>query len=316
MNAGLHKLNPGAMLIAEDSTSFLKVTAPVEYEGLGFDYKWDMGFMNDTLNYFKTPPEERPQHYHKLTFSMLYFYNEYYLLPFSHDEVVHGKATIMQKMWGDYEDKFKQCKALYTYMYTHPGKKLNFMGNEIGQFREWDETREQDWDLLKYPSHDSFHEYMRTLNQLYVSHPALYEGEYNSETFKWLEVNAMAESVYIYQRGVQSKLVVALNLSNNTYESFKFGVDEVVTLREVLNSDSDIYGGSTPLSQISEIKAQKAEIGEHPYFVDISLSPFSAKIFEVINEKVMMNSLGSRKSEFRKRERGHHHRKSIHSRKN
>ena len=126
----------------------------------------------------------------------------------------------------------------------------------------------------------------------------------------------MAESVYIYQRGVQSKLVVALNLSNNTYESFKFGVDEVVTLREVLNSDSDIYGGSTPLSQISEIKAQKAEIGEHPYFVDISLSPFSAKIFEVINEKVMMNSLGSRKSEFRKRERGQHHRKSIHSRKN
>ena len=124
MNDGLHKLHPTAMIIAEDSTAYPKVTVPVEYNGLGFDYKWDLGWMNDTLEYFKIPPKERPNHYYKLTFSMEYFYNELFLLPFSHDEVVHGKATIIQKMWGDYDDKFKQCRALYMYMYTLPGKKL------------------------------------------------------------------------------------------------------------------------------------------------------------------------------------------------
>ncbi|MBE6024179.1 MAG: 1,4-alpha-glucan branching protein GlgB [Cellulosilyticum sp.] len=295
MNAGLHRLNPGAMLIAEDSTSFLKVTAPVEYEGLGFDYKWDMGWMNDTLDYFRTPPEERSKHYHKLTFSMMYFYNECYLLPFSHDEVVHGKATIMQKMWGGYEDKFKQCKALYTYMYTHPGKKLNFMGNEIGQFREWDEKREQDWDLLKYPAHDSFHEYVKVLNQLYLHHPALYEDEYNRKSFRWLEVNAAAESIYIYERRqvacdsenntAPKSLIIALNLSDHTYESFEFGVDEEITIREILNSDTDLYGGTTPQGEDLPIKAQASVIGEKPYFIDICLAPFSAKIFEVISSR-------------------------------
>ena len=127
------------------------MTAPTEYDGLGFDYKWDMGFMNDTLRFFQTAPVYRPYDYHNLSFSMMYFYSDLFLLPFSHDEVVHGKATILQKMWGDYEFKFPQAKVFYTYLYTHPGKKLNFMGNEFGQFREWDENREQDWNLLEYP---------------------------------------------------------------------------------------------------------------------------------------------------------------------
>ena len=151
MNLGLQKLHPTAMLIAEDSTAFPKITAPVEYDGLGFDYKWDLGWMNDTLDYFRIAPWERHNHYHKLTFSMAYFYNELFILPFSHDETVHGKATIIQKMYGDYQDKFLQCRALYMYMYAHPGKKLNFMGNEFGQFREWSEEREQDWQILQYP---------------------------------------------------------------------------------------------------------------------------------------------------------------------
>ncbi|MCI5892857.1 MAG: 1,4-alpha-glucan branching protein GlgB, partial [Clostridiales bacterium] len=145
MNSGLKLRHKGIMLIAEDSTNYLKVTAPVEYDGLGFDYKWDMGWMNDTLDFFRLHPMERTNNVDRLTFSMLYFYNELYMLSLSHDEVVHGKATIIQKMWGDYEQKFPQARLLYMYMYTHPGKKLNFMGNEIGQFREWDETREQDW---------------------------------------------------------------------------------------------------------------------------------------------------------------------------
>ena len=151
MNQELKCMHPSVILAAEDSTSFPKVTDPVDQGGLGFDYKWDMGWMNDTLNYFRTAPEYRPENYHKLTFSMMYYYDARFLLPLSHDEVVHGKATIMQKMSGDYEYKFPQARSLYMYMYAHPGKKLNFMGNEIGQFREWDEKREQDWMLLDYP---------------------------------------------------------------------------------------------------------------------------------------------------------------------
>ena len=246
MNVGLHKLHPTAMIIAEDSTAYPKVTAPVEYNGLGFDYKWDLGWMNDTLEYFKISPKERPNHYYKLTFSMEYFYNELFLLPFSHDEVVHGKATIIQKMWGDYEDKFKQCRALYMYMYTHPGKKLNFMGNEIAQFREWDEKREQDWQLIKMPLHYAFNKYIKRLNEVYDNYEALYKNEYDSSYFKWLEVNAPEKSVYIYERGRSDhRIIVALNFSDNEYAPFTFKVEEELRLREIVNSDSDIYGGST-----------------------------------------------------------------------
>lgn len=292
MNAGLHQLNKGIMLIAEDSTSYPKVTAPVEYDGLGFDYKWDMGWMNDTLDFFKLPPEDRPKYYHKLTFSMHYFYNELYLLPFSHDEVVHGKATIMQKMWGLYDDKFKQCKALYIYMYTHPGKKLNFMGNEIGQFREWDEKREQDWEILKYPKHASFNLFMKDLNKLYMTHPALYEIEYHSESFQWLEVNAMTECVYIYLRKAgDKKLIVALNLSNQYHKSFKFEIEKDVTIREILNSDFDIYGGETPSSTTETITAQLEKSGRMAYYLEICLKPFSAIIYEVENLEKLSKSL-------------------------
>ena len=282
MNVGLHKLNPTAMIIAEDSTAYPKVTAPVEYNGLGFDYKWDLGWMNDTLEYFKISPKERPNHYYKLTFSMEYFYNELFLLPFSHDEVVHGKATIIQKMWGDYEDKFKQCRALYMYMYTHPGKKLNFMGNEIAQFREWDEKREQDWQLIKIPLHDAFNKYIKRLNEVYDNYEALYKNEYDSSYFKWLEVNAPEKSVYIYERGRSDhRIIVALNFSDNEYAPFTFKVEEELRLREIVNSDSDIYGGST-WGIRSDVTTTKED--NYLYNLSINLKPFSGIIYEVVND--------------------------------
>lgn len=281
MNDGLHKLHPTAMIIAEDSTAYPKVTAPVEYNGLGFDYKWDLGWMNDTLEYFKISPKERPNHYYKLTFSMEYFYNELFLLPFSHDEVVHGKATIIQKMWGDYDDKFKQCRALYMYMYTHPGKKLNFMGNEIAQFREWDEKREQDWQLIKMPLHDAFNKYIKRLNEVYDNYEALYENEYDSSYFKWLEVNAPEKSVYIYERGRDDhRIIVALNFSDNEYAPFIFKVEEELRLREIVNSDSDIYGGST-WGVRSDVTTTKED--DNLYNLSINLKPFSGIIYEVVN---------------------------------
>lgn len=282
MNVGLHKLHPTAMIIAEDSTAYPKVTAPVEYNGLGFDYKWDLGWMNDTLEYFKISPKERPNHYYKLTFSMEYFYNELFLLPFSHDEVVHGKATIIQKMWGDYEDKFKQCRALYMYMYTHPGKKLNFMGNEIAQFREWDEKREQDWQLIKIPLHDAFNKYIKRLNEVYDNYEALYKNEYDSSYFKWLEVNAPEKSVYIYERGRSDhRIIVALNFSDNEYAPFTFKVEEELRLREIVNSDSDIYGGST-WGIRSDVTTTKED--NYLYNLSINLKPFSGIIYEVVND--------------------------------
>ena len=282
MNVGLHKLHPTAMIIAEDSTAYPKVTAPVEYNGLGFDYKWDLGWMNDTLEYFKISPKERPNHYYKLTFSMEYFYNELFLLPFSHDEVVHGKATIIQKMWGDYEDKFKQCRALYMYMYTHPGKKLNFMGNEIAQFREWDEKREQDWQLIKMPLHYAFNKYIKRLNEVYDNYEALYKNEYDSSYFKWLEVNAPEKSVYIYERGRSDhRIIVALNFSDNEYAPITFKVEEELRLREIVNSDSDIYGGST-WGMRSDVTTTKED--NYLYNLSINLKPFSGIIYEVVND--------------------------------
>lgn len=282
MNQELHRRHPTALLIAEDSTNFLKVTAPVEYNGLGFDYKWDLGWMNDTLNYFRTPPAERPSHYYKLSFSMDYFYNELYLLPLSHDEVVHGKATIIQKMWGDYEVKFPQCRALFAYMYMHPGKKLNFMGNEVAQFREWDESREQDWDLLTYPLHDVFHKYIRELNSLYESQEALYSKEYHPQYFRWLEIHAAEKSVYIFQRGKgKGSVIAAFNFSDQTWDDYPCRLPEKTRVKELLNSDWDIYGGQTPVPSKKTLSAELSENKE--YLLPITLPAFSARIFLVLS---------------------------------
>lgn len=246
MNQGLKDRHPSIILCAEDSTDFKGTTKETKYGGLGFDYKWDMGWMNDTLNFFRTLPFVRGEHYHDLTFSMMYNYNERYLLPLSHDEVVHGKATIIQKMAGMYEEKFPQAKALYAYMYAHPGKKLNFMGNEIGQFREWDEKREQDWDLLKYPNHDSFHQYMKALNKIYMKEPALSAWDDDPNGFAWILCGKENDVVYIFQREVnEDKVIVVLNLSGLVYKNYHFNYENGDTMKVLINSDWNKFGGST-----------------------------------------------------------------------
>lgn len=245
MNARLKALHPGALLIAEDSSTYPGVTKTVKEGGLGFDYKWDMGWMNDTLSYFQAPPAERRQKYHKLTFSMQYFYNETYLLPFSHDEVVHGKATILQKMYGDYEGKFPQARALYLYMYAHPGKKLNFMGNEIGQLREWDEKREQDWDILTYPIHDAFCRFITDLNSLYLASPALYERDYEADGFRWLDCHQEERLIYAFERSGGGQLIVAVfNFSDEEQAEYLLKVPEAARLVPLLSSNAARYGGT------------------------------------------------------------------------
>ena len=219
MNKGLKERHPTAILAAEDSTTFPNVTKPVWEGGLGFDYKWDLGWMHDTLDYFRSAPEYRSRDYHKLTFAMSYFYNHRHLLPLSHDEVVHGKATILQQMNGQYEDKFPQARAFYMYMYAHPGKKLNFMGNEMGHFREWDEKREQDWGLLCYPAHQDFQRFMKALNQLYLAHPAFWEGDYRPDGFQWLDCHQEGLCVYAIQRsGGGENIAAVFNFSGQGRE--------------------------------------------------------------------------------------------------
>lgn len=273
MNSGLHALHPTVMLIAEDSTAFPKVTAPVEYDGLGFDYKWDLGWMNDTLDYFRTPPAERKYHHGKITFSMQYFYNELYLLPISHDENVHGKATVIQKMWGDYEVKFPQARAFYMYMYSHPGKKLNFMGGEFAQFREWDETREQDWDMLKYPLHDSFLRYMTDLEKLYTTRPSLYNGEYNPDCFKWILPDESERSVFAYKRCAENETTICLLNFSDKEQNITIPADGLTDLKELINSDSNIYSGETEVKRSVKIKPAGGEFS-------VKLSPFSGRLFD------------------------------------
>lgn len=254
MNEKIKWAYPDCMLIAEDSSTFPGVTTPVYEGGLGFDYKWDLGWMNDTLNFFRTPPEERPQHYHKLTFSMMYYRYEKFLLPFSHDEVVHGKASIVQKMFGEYEEKFPQARTLYLYMMVHPGKILNFMGNEFAQLREWDEKKEQDWYLLSDPVHDSFLKYIRFLNKLYLEHPALYELDYDWGGFRWLDCNLEEECILSMVRiGGFERVIGVFNFSDKKqhYEAF---IEGAFTSTLLLYTDWEDFGGATEqLEHVSEL---------------------------------------------------------------
>lgn len=249
MNKGLKWMNNGCILSAEDSTNYPGVTKSIDEGGLGFDYKWDMGWMHDTLNYFQSNPFFRSGGYHQLTFSMMYYYNENYMLPFSHDENVHGKATILQKMNGQYEDKFPQGRALYMYMMAHPGKKLNFMGGEIGQLREWDEKKEQDWLLLKYPNHDSFYHYMCELNKLYLNNPAFWAEDFSNDGFEWIDCHQESRNIYAFvRRGEGQSIGCILNLSDMGAEyDFNLPADMVDgDLKILLNTDWDIYGGTSP----------------------------------------------------------------------
>jgi len=205
-----------------------------------------MGWMHDTLNYMVTPPWERSAHHNEITFSMYYFYNERYLLALSHDEVVHGKKTMVDKMWGTYDEKFEQVKTLYTYMYTHPGKKLNFMGNEFAEFREWDEKKEQDWVLMLYPKHAAFARFFAKLSGLYVNEAAMHNDEYRPEHFRWLEVNNSAMSTYSYEltgrvekpKAAQTTehIIVVLNMSARYYPAYWLPYDRPGRLIELLRT--------------------------------------------------------------------------------
>lgn len=276
MNSGLKARHPTAFLAAEDSSAYPAVTKPVFAGGLGFDYKWDLGWMHDTLEYFQTSPEYRTRDYHKLTFSMLYFYNENFILPFSHDEVVHGKATITQKMNGGYEQKFPQARAMYMYMTVHPGKKLNFMGNEFSQLREWDEKRQQDWDMLKYPLHDSFFRYIKKLNKIYLNNKALHY-DYDTTNFKWEDCGSCQRCVYAVRRkSAEGDILAVLNFSGSPQTGYSLEIEDNVKVKLLLDSDSQLYSGSTPEGK-TKFRHRKSKLV-------MDLQPFSGLMFLLKNK--------------------------------
>mgnify|MGYP000608086652 CR=1 FL=1 len=237
--------NPGALMIAEESTAWPKVTGDVEDGGLGFSLKWNMGWMNDFLGYMKCDPYFRCHHYGELTFSMIYAYSEDFILVFSHDEVVHGKATILQKMHGDYEGKFPQARALYLYMFAHPGKKLLFMGAEIGQWHEWDSDGQLDWYLLDRPENQKLRKFFREINAFYKKTAALWEVDFDWAGFEWLVPDDNHNNVVVFLRRDKKgrDLMCAVNFSPNTYTNYRMGVPPHRRYVPVFNTDDPAYGG-------------------------------------------------------------------------
>lgn len=276
MNQGLQQRHPTALLIAEDSSNYPKVTAPVEYGGLGFDYKWDLGWMNDTLDYFKKTSDERKENLGRLTFSMVYAWNEHYILPFSHDENVHGKATIVQKMYGDYDGKFPQARALYLYMAIHPGKKLDFMGNEFAQLREWDENREQDWMILSYPNHDAFRHFRAALNEAYLQNEAFWSREYDPAAFRWADCEHGEWNVCaILRQGRESAVLAVFNFGDTPQAHYKLDLP-AGKLTLLLDTDWQCWGGSTEMPH----RRSSVTVKEGKPF-RVTMPPYSGKLYRL-----------------------------------
>lgn len=273
MNQGLKERMPDCLLFAEDSTPYPGVTRPVKDGGLGFDYKWDLGWMNDTLSYFQADPQERKAKYHQLTFSMHYFYNERYLLPLSHDEVVHGKAAIAQKMNGGYDGKFPQVRAFYLYMYAHPGAKLNFMGNELAQLKEWSEKDELDWILQDFPIHGQFHHFMQDLNLCYEENPALFQRDYRQDGFQWVDCHQEEKCVYVFERKSEGQTILAIFNFSGQEQDYRLETEEKQKYTLLMASDMLQYGG--------QAKYTKKEKRFETKSVEFKLSPFSGRYYIV-----------------------------------
>lgn len=271
---------PGVIMIAEESTSYAKVTAAVEHGGLGFDFKWNMGWMNDSLDYLETDPFFRKGVHNKFTFSMHYAFSENFILPISHDEVVHGKKSLLDKSPVPYEDKFANFKAFLGYMYAHPGKKLTFMGIDIAQFIEWDEERELDWLLMLYPKHVFTHRYVKELNKYYKSTPALWENDSDWDGFRWHVVDDNNNNVFAFSRRdrLGKEVLVVSNFSNQVLKNYEIGVDTWGSYKIVLNTDAKKYDGIAITNR--NLKTINKEKNEFKYTLGVNIPPYTTMYIE------------------------------------
>ena len=282
LNSIYKKKHPSSLLIAEESTAWPKITGDLKDGGLGFDYKWNMGWMNDFLEFMKLDPYFRSGDYNGLTFSLLYAYSENFILVLSHDEVVHGKATLAGKMPGaTQEEKFNNLRVAYGFMMTHPGKKLLFMGQEFGQMNEWNEDVSLEWDLLEYENHKKMQRYSKALNKLYLDYPALYKLDYNPDGFEWINCTSKDETIVVFLRKTEKEedtLVVVCNFTPVVYER-EIGVPYKGTYTEIFNSDDKKFGGSGVGNKRAK-KSVKKKVDGRENSLKIKVPPMAMVVFK------------------------------------
>ena len=282
LNSKMHELHKGVIMIAEESTAWPMMTHPVEAGGLGFDYKWNMGWMNDFLNYMKLDPLYRKYHHNDLTFSMVYAYSEKFILVLSHDEVVHEKGTMIATMPGGYEDKFSNLRVAYGYMMTHPGKKLLFMGQEIAQFTEFNENAEVDWSLFEFDAHVFMQGYVKELNELYKTEPALYELDSSPEGFTWINCNSANTSLLSYVRKGKKEsdtLLIICNFTPMEHKAYKLATPSGGRWQEIFSSDNNRYGGEGRNNKTVK-QAKKAECDGQEHYISVTVPPLSISVFK------------------------------------
>lgn len=273
---------PYAIMAAEESTAYPMVSWPVDKGGLGFNLKWDMGWMHDTLAYMETDPFCRSQFHSRLTFSMAYAFSENFILPLSHDEVVHGKKSMVDKMFGPYDMKFDQMRLLYSYMYFHSGKKLSFMGNEFAPFTEWRYYEQLEWFMLDYDKHNQFHHFMEALNKFYVKQPALWQKDHGWDGFQWIDADNAGQSILIFRRmgeNPDDDLIIVINFCPQYYEEFNVGVPELKRYRLVFNTDEEQYGGYGYKVK-KTVKAKEKGAHNQPYSITISVPMSGAVVYK------------------------------------
>ena len=275
LNEVVHARVPGVLMAAEESTAWPGVSRPVHLGGLGFGFKWNMGWMNDTLAYFAREPVHRRFHHHELTFSLVYAFSENYLLPLSHDEVVHGKGSLLSRMPGDRAQQLANLRALYAYMWAHPGKKLLFMGGELAQEREWDAEGSLDWHLLERPEHRGVQELVRELNRHYRSEPALYELDADPEGFRWLELSDADSNVIAFARFSRDGRALAClcNFAPVRRDGYRVALPRAGAWREVLNTDAVEYGGSGAGNPGPVVAEEAPRHHDHPFSAEVTLPP-------------------------------------------
>ncbi|EOU1120879.1 1,4-alpha-glucan branching protein GlgB [Clostridium perfringens] len=285
LNTIIKKEGKGAITVAEESTSWEGITKPVEEDGLGFDYKWNMGWMNDTLSYIELDPIYRKYHHNKMNFSMMYNYSEKFILPISHDEVVHGKKSLINKMWGDDWKKYAGLRLYASFMMGHPGKKLMFMGCEFGQFVEWREWEELQWNVIEeFDIHRKTKEYFKALNHFYLENNSLWSLDYEEEGFKWIDADNSEESVLSFIRigkNKKEKLIFICNFTPEVYYDFKVGVPELGEYVEVFNSDSLEFGGAGNIMGDSILKATEESFKDFDYSISVKVPPLGTLVLKV-----------------------------------
>ena len=280
-NELVHAEFPGFLTFAEESTAWPMVSRPTYLGGLGFDLKWNMGWMHDTLDYMHKDPVFRKYHHHQMTFSMIYAFNENFILPFSHDEVVHGKGSMLAKMPGDMWQQFANLRLLYAYMYAHPGKKLTFMGMEFGQWREWQHNESLDWHLLEYDSHAGLQRLARDLNEMLKGFPCLHQIDFSWEGFEWIDLNDWENSMlFALRKGKDPNdlLVCGFNFTPVPRQGYRMGVPRAGTYEEVLNTDATIYGGGG-VGNPRFVKAEKQEWQGREFSIPVVVPPLGAVYF-------------------------------------